>query len=80
VLIPDRKPDVVKNDPMADEIRFANVVRVQRVGARWHAVVGPASFSLGAWGQDASEALTRLAALADHMLWPWDETWVDRPE
>lgn len=80
MLTPDRKPDSVKTSPMADEIRLANVVRLQRVAGRWHAVVGPLTYSLGAWGNDPSEALTRLAALADEMLWPWDETWQDRME
>ena len=65
---------------MADEIRLANVIRMEQKHGQWYATVGPPEYSLRARGIIPLEALARLAILATESGWQFDETWVDRLE
>jgi hypothetical protein len=87
MLLPDRSPDHIRNNPaVADEILRANVIRVERIGSTlaglplWLARIGPDE-GLGATACSTSpEAAVRtLMERLEEVTWPWDETWKDRP-
>lgn len=80
MLTPDRKPDLVTSNPIADEIRFANVVRFQREGLRWRARIGPRDQGLEALGQTPMHAVVYLMCQCEGLCWPWDDGWRDRLE
>jgi hypothetical protein len=78
VLTPDRKPDLVKTAPMADEIPLANVVRFEREGLRWRARIGPKDSGLSCLGTTPFIAVVYLMAQCEGLHWPFDDGWRDR--
>jgi hypothetical protein len=69
---------------MADEIPFANIVRVYRNGPEgdpheWVAVIGPdEAQGITARGPSAASALLVLACRAVRLRWPFDAGWKPR--
>jgi hypothetical protein len=80
-MIPDRSPDTIRSEahPVADEIDKANVIRLERHGRTWRALVGPDRASgVQETGDTPRLALVNLAARCEALGWVWDETWRDR--
>ena len=78
MLTPDRKPDIVKVNPVADEVPLANVIRFERTGRTWRARIGPVGQTIEAEGGTWHGAVRRLVARCERLNWPIDEGWVDR--
>lgn len=61
---------------MADEIRNANVIRVQRDGPRWCALIGPdLQRGVAAFGRNPVSALWGLVYRLARCGWCFDDSW-----
>jgi hypothetical protein len=79
-LRPDRGADTVRTEPMGDQIKLANVVRVERDedAAVWTARIGPPGQAIGAVGCTPEIAVRRLMNKLDAQTgWWWDSGWRD---
>jgi hypothetical protein len=65
---------------MADEIRNQNVVTVTLEGDIWCARIGPRGQGLEGRATHPARALRALAAAVEIKGWPFDPTYVPKPE
>jgi hypothetical protein len=76
VNVPDHRPDVVRTEPVADEIALCNVIRLEKHGRLWRALVGPDHASgMQAFGDTPRRAILHLAIRCEALGWSWDDTW-----
>jgi hypothetical protein len=77
-MIPDRSNDSIHTEvgPGADEISLCNVIRLEKHGRLWRALVGPDyATGLQAFGETQGRAVLHLMVHCESMGWVWDETW-----
>lgn len=79
-MIPDRSSDIIRTEPLADEVLYSNVVRIERdrESTGWLAYIGPSfSTGLGRYGASPARALLALAGEMRDKGWVLDESWKD---
>jgi hypothetical protein len=81
-MTPDTGPDIVRTAPVGDEVRFANVVRLEYCDdpkyVGWLARIGPdQARGLTEWGETPVRSLLNLCARIREDGWIFDPSYLD---